>query len=520
MNSRALYNPLNGRLTMMRSKSNYSYEDAKPQKDSNYWSATENNSTNAWNVNFSNGNVNNNNKNNSYVVRPVTAHDGLYYSFDRLPEGASCDESFLKFFETVHIAYLDCLRRKMSSSQALEYMQEAWIDLPYLAWELWSGTYTPSTSTCFLVRYPKLREVFAANFRDRIVHHWICIRMEPLFEERFVSQGDVSFNCRKGFGTDRCVKHCADGMKEVSDGFKKPAWIFKGDISGFFMSINKKLLWYLLSRFITRWRKRYEREGWNRIGMDILDRLRMSEMPEMYWDILIRTVEVVVMHHPENDCVLNSPVSMWNGLAPNKSLFGRGEETGEPIGNLTTQLFANFYMSFFDSFVLFLFRQKKHSYERFVDDWDNKCDDKEFLLQAIPKMEAFLLDKMKLKMHKAKRYIQPVTHGISLVGAYIKPGRIYLSNRTLARFMERAVGFRRLIETKEELSTLDCKRIEQVINSYLGFCKDRHTYRKRKEIIGAIGNAFYRYFYVRGHYKSIRVRTKYKEIEFPFELAA
>ena len=502
MTGRVLHNPLNGRFTVMDFTARRSYEDAKPQKDSNYWSVTENNSNNAWNVNFNNGNVNNNNKYNSNVVRPVAACGGLYSAF----------------YDSVVDAYKDCLRGKMASTQAVEYMQIAYVDLPCLAWELWTGIYRPTTSTCFLVKYPKLREVFAANFRDRIVHHWVCLRLEPLFEERFIMQGNVSFNCRKGFGTDKCVKHCADGLKYVSDGYTKPAWVFKGDLTGFFMSIDKNLLWYLLERFINRWQKRYEREGWQRITWDILDRLGMDAMPEMYWDILLRTVNVIVMHHPERDCVINSPVSLWGGLAPNKSLFGCGDEKGEPIGNLTTQLFANFLMSFFDMFVLYLFRRMKFSYERFVDDWCNVCDDYDFLLEAIPKMDAFLRDKLKLEMHKDKRYLQPVTHGLSFVGTYIKPNRLYLSNRTLARFEERAVGFSRLIESKDELTILDCKRIEQVINSYLGFCKGKQTYTVRKGILDGMGAGLFRYFYIRGHYESIRARRKYREIVLPYDI--
>ena len=519
MMSRVLHNPLNGRFTIVglrpqsgrdacrcriaESGTDDSYEGAISQKDSNYWSVTENNSNNAWNVNFSNGNVNNNNKYNGNVVRPVVAFDELYNVF----------------YQSVVEAYRDCLCGKMSSPQAVEYMQIAWADLPCLAWELWTGTYKPTTSTCFLVKYPKLREVFAANFRDRIVHHWICLRLEPLFEERFISQGNVSFNCRKGYGTQKCVEHCAEGMKRVSENYQKPAWVFKGDLVGFFMSIDKALLWYLLERFINRWRKRYEREGWKRIDFDILHRLELGAMPEMYWDILLRVTRITVMHHPEENCVLNSPASLWAGLAPNKSLFGCDKGKGEPIGNLTTQLFANFLMSFFDQYVMFIFRNTNFSYERFVDDWVNQCDDEDFLLRAIPKMEAFL-KKLRLEMHKHKRYLQPVSHGIAFVGCYIKPNRVYLSNRTLARFEERAVGFAKVIDGKDELTILDCKRIEQVINSYLGFCKGKKTYKKRKKILGMMGENFFKYFYIRGHYESIRAKERYREIVLPYQKAA
>ena len=471
MTSRVLHNPLNGRLTMAGFTPRHSYEDAKPQKDSNYWSVTENNSNNAWNVNFGNGNVNNNNnKNNANVVRPVAAYDGL-------PED---------FILSVREAYEDCLRNKMSSQQALEYMSIADEDLPRLAWELWTGSYRPSTSTCFIVRYPKLREVFAANFRDRIVHHWICLRLNPLFEQRFISQGNVSYNCRKGFGSDAAVTSCAEGMRLVSSNYHRQAWIFKGDLQGFFMSIDKNLLWYLLERFINR---RYHGD---------------------YKDVLLHATWITVMHHPEDDCVLNSPLVLWRDLSANKSLFTCDKSKGEPIGNLTTQLFANFLLSFFDQFVIRRFNGRNFSYQRFVDDWVIICYDKRFLLDSVPLMETFLRDKLKLTMHKNKRYFQPVSHGLSFVGAYIKPGRTYLSSRTLARMQERAVGFREVITEKADIGLLDCLRIEQVMNSYLGFCRCHQTFGFRKTAIEHMGRDLYRRFYVRGHYETIRTKRQYR----------
>lgn len=126
----------------------------------------------------------------------------------------------------------------------------------------------------------------------------------------------------------------------------------------------------------------------------------------------------------------------------------------------------------------------------------------------------------RLEMHQHKRYLQPVSHGLAFVGSYIKPKRVYLSNRTLARFEERAVGFSRIIYGDAELTVMDCKRIEQVINSYLGFCKGKKTYGKRKKILGMMGKNFFKYFYIKGHYESIRAKAKYREIVLPYQIAA
>ena len=181
---------LNGRHTFERKEiTPASYEDAMPQQSANYWASTENSRNNAWNVNSNDGNTNGNNKYNSQSVRAAVAYGG-----------------FKEAIKAVYEAYLDCKRGKMSSPYTIAYIEIAVDDLPRLAYEIYTAIYKPTVSICFLVKYPKLREVFAADFRDRIVHHWIIIRLEPLFERRFQQMGNISFNCRKGFGTLAAVK--------------------------------------------------------------------------------------------------------------------------------------------------------------------------------------------------------------------------------------------------------------------------------------------------------------------------
>ena len=479
---------MNGHLTADTTV--LSYEVAKMQSGSNHWSSSENNRNNGRNVNFSNGNTNNNNKYNSNVVRPVAAF------LDYPPND---------FISSVWEAYNDCLCGKMRSDGAIEYMQIAATDIPCLAYELWVRTYQPGTSTCFLVRYPKWREVFAAGFRDRIVHHWICLRLNPLFEERFISQGDVSFNCRKGLGTDKAVEHVANIMDKISDHYHRPAWVFKGDLVGFFMSIDKDLLWEKLYGFTLRWRRIQEKEGWKRI----YDKGIVGMMPNMYWDILIRTTKTIVMHHPEKDCILNTKPHLWKNMDTNKSLFT--SPTGEPIGNLTTQLFANFLMSFFVEYIQNLYRGRNWGMAQFVDDFTIVCDDLDFLTASIPQIESFLKQELCQTMHHDKRYLQPVSHGVLFVGTFIKPGRFYLSNRTLARMKEKCTGFGKAL-SDGQMSAYDLLHIEQVINSYLGFCRRRKTYKFRREFLALLGLSFWNYFYIKGHYDSIRTKKKYQPI--------
>ena len=440
-----------------------------PQQSANYWASTENSRNNAWNVNSNDGNTNGNNKYNSQSVRAAVAYGG-----------------FKEAIKAVYEAYLDCKRGKMSSPYTIAYIEIAVDDLPRLAYEIYTAIYKPTVSICFLVKYPKLREVFAADFRDRIVHHWIIIRLEPLFERRFQQMGNISFNCRKGFGTLAAVKAAEKGMREVSCNYTHQAWVFKGDLVSFFMSIRRNLLWYLLERFI---RRHYD-------GGDK--------------EILLRTVKTIIFHHPEDDCIINGDPKEWQKLPKNKSMFTIDRNLGGPIGNHTTQQFANFYLSIlFDTWLLFLMRGADFRIIRFVDDFLIICDDKNKILQVIPKLVA-VTSIYGIHIHNDKKYLQPVNHGVLFVGGYIKPRRTYVSSRTIGRFQERVFGFRKQLDENKNLTYYDLERIEQVINSYLGFCIHHQSYQIRKENIINLGDNFWKYFYVKGHYESIRIRPDYR----------
>ena len=454
-----------------------SYEDAMSQKltAGNHWSSTENNSNNAWNVNFNSGNTNNNNKNNSNVVRPSVAHES---------------DDWIELRRTIQIAFEDCCKGKASSPQAQEYIRYADEDLDVLTDELYNRTYHPGTSTCFLVKYPKWREVFAAAFRDRIIHHWIALRLEPLFERRCMKQNNVTHNCRKGFGTRTAVDAVYKGIKRVTYNYQKEAFIFRGDLVGFFMTIPKRRM---CDKLLTFTKNKYFKKD---------------------KDLLMWLVEIVVMHHPEKDCVFNSIPANWKHLPAKKSLFRCEPGRGAPIGNLTTQLFANFYMTEFDLWVQEVMKMSgcRWSYNRFVDDFVLICDSKKVLMKVVDLM-AIKLSQMGLFLHRDKRYIQPASHGVMFVGTYIHNGRIYLSNRTLARFQEKVYGYNLYLQKPErEVTIAELEQIRATVNSYLGFCKGRHTYRMRRDILWDFAHNHQKYFYHDRHWTKIKLKRKYRPI--------
>lgn len=413
---------------------------------SGHWSSSEYNQNNAWNVNFNNGNINNNNKYNNNVVRPCAA----------LEEKRK--EAWIE-------AYDDCCRNKKSSDSCIRYRLNYEYDLFQLAHEVETGTYHPSTSICFCVTRPKLREVFAANFRDRIVHHWLMMKLNPLFEQRFVEQGNVSFNCRKGFGTQAAVEQVKQDIFTVSSGYTKPAFVGHFDIVGFFMSIKKNILIRFLKEFV------YEHYK----GDDI--------------DLVFRTLCIVVQHNPSKDCEVHGKTELFKDLPKNKSLFYVDANSGLPIGNLTSQILANFYLSYFDEVMINWCSERGGKYVRFVDDFVVILPVMKDVFNSFIFARSYLRDNLGITLHDDKKYIQHYSKGLKFVGYVVKYGRIYLSNRTFGHFADRLYKVDRICRSLYESDICYMSDIAelnhqlQALNSYIGFSAHTNNYGMRLKML-------------------------------------
>lgn len=410
---------------------------------SNNWSSTENsNQNNSWNVNFNNGNINNNNKYNDNNCRALV------------------EFSEQELVDWVH-AYEDCCRNKMTTKQCTEYRMIAEEDLFILASQVKLRCYSPLRSVTFLVTKPKLREIFAAHFRDRIVQHWIIMKLNPLIEEKFHQQGDVSYNCRKGFGTLKAVQDLENGIVKVTEGYSKEAVIGKYDFKSFFMTINIDILWSKLEKFV---REKY-------YGDDIED--------------ILYALKITIYHRPQDNCVRRG-VDLWDELDPAKSLFNIFDAHGMPIGNITSQILANFYMSFFDEEVLKYCREHNGYYIRFVDDFIIILPSARELHEIELHLREWLPSELEVEIHKNKVYIQPARHGVKFIGSVLRPGRMYLANRTYGGFdtalkqAEKVCG--RVDKSNAENYVRSIYHIYTTINSYLGFTRHNKSYNKKREL--------------------------------------
>lgn len=375
--------------------------------------------------------------------------------------------------EDVLNAYFECRRNKRNTCNALAFERDYMGNCTRLWHELTDGTYQIGRSIAFLVTRPKLREVFAADFRDRIVHHLIMSRLEPLFEADFI---DDCYNCRKGKGTLYGFNRLHENIKRCSENYTRDCYILKGDMQGFFMSIHKPTLWKMLESFI---RERYK-------GKDIGQLLWLTKM--------------VALHRPERNCIVKGDRSMWARLPTNKSLFTCGDDYGLPIGNLTSQMFANFYLSSFDHRM----SERFPCYGRYVDDFYIVHRDKKALLAVLPMIRRELTG-LHVVLHPRKIYLQHYSKGVKFIGAVSKMGRRYVGKRTVENMMQ-AIREMNLIKSKET----DVKRFVGRLNSYLGFLKHYHSYGIKRRLMREVDCEWWKYCYISGRYEKITLKSTYK----------
>ena len=370
-------------------------------------------------------------------------------------------------------AYYDCRRSKRRTASAIVYEMNYESNLIALRDRINTRTYQPGKSICFVVTRPRYREVFAASFEDRIVHHYIALRLEPLFELVFSPR---TFNCRKGKGQLYGVKMLAADIKESSNNYTTDCYIMKLDLQGFFMSIDKSMLARMIDKFIVKYYK----------GNDI--------------DDLRYLCQVVVLHCPEKNCERHSPREMWGHLPANKSLFTNGEGKGVAIGNLFAQLFANFLLNELDLYIEEL-GIKYHG--RYVDDFYCIHKDKQVLLSAVPKIRAKLAE-LGLSLNPKKFYFQHYTKGVEFTGAVVKPYRTYCCNRVLTNFI---AAVRKLNRSKniDDVTHAVCS-----INSYLGLLRQSNEYAQRLKILKMIEPRAYKWIYIKGHYEVLCIKNQYK----------
>jgi retron-type reverse transcriptase len=310
-------------------------------------------------------------------------------------------------FENLYHAYLTAGKGKRYRWEILTFKQNLEENLIVLQNDLIWNTYQPQPYRQFYVYEPKNRLISAPSFRDRIVHHALVQVLEPIFENRFVSE---TFACRRGKGTHAAMRHVAWCTQAV-----KRAWgsyyVLKCDVSKFFPSIDHEILKTVIHRHI-----------------------RDKKVMRLI-DVLIRSYESVEQ--------------------------GR---KGIPIGALPSQLFANVYLNPLDHYLKEACGVR--CYARYMDDFVIIHRDKHYLRELLGKIENYLHNHLKLNLNP-KTGIFPGKNGIDFCGYRIWPTHIKPRKSTIKRAKKRLHKMARMYRTNPEI----LEHAKASIMSFLGYMK-------------------------------------------------
>jgi len=350
-----------------------------------------------------------------------------------MPETIFTTENLIK-------AYLDCRKSKRQTTNALKYELDLENNLDTLRNQLASRTYEPSRSIRFIVTVPKPREIFAADFSDRVVHHVLINEIENLWEKDIFIVN--SYACRKEKG-----HHF--GVKRVFIFAKNYQYFGQFDIANFFSNIDKSVLFKLIKDVVVKQKK-----------------------PDWWKNDILWLVRAIIFNDPTVNYLYKGNPGLVNLLPKGKSLLDQDKGTGLPIGNLTSQFFANVYLNELDHYVTE--NLKIPAYGRYVDDFLVFCNNKREIIKARNRIQIFLVERLKLILHPKKQQIQLTCHGIPFVGYFIKPWGITIRRNVVRTAKNKIYRFNKSGEVRKAVVSL---------NSYFGHFGKAKSAHLRKHLI-------------------------------------
>jgi len=349
-------------------------------------------------------------------------------------------------FEKIYKAYLDCRKTKRKTINALKFEYNLERDIHQLKKELKTRTYKPGRSICFVVKEPSPREIFAANFRDRVVHHILIREIEKIGERILIFD---TFSCRKNKGTHLAVERLKSFIKKVTENFSKTAFYLKLDISGFFMAINYDILFKIFKEVILKQRK-----------------------PQKWKEDILWLAKIIIFYKPTENYIRKSQQALFDLIPKRKSLFGADINKGLPIGNYSSQFFANLYLNKLDQFIKREIKCKY--YVRYVDDFILLSENQKFLNGIENKINNFLKRELDLELNFKKTKFLPLNRGIEFLGYFIKPECVLAKRNVVSRLRNKLYNIK--------ICQIEPKNILATINSYYGHFGHAFTYNLRKSI--------------------------------------
>ncbi len=312
--------------------------------------------------------------------------------------------------ENLCLAWEEFIVGKKKKQDVVNFAHNLMDNIVELHEALVNRSYRHGSYESFYINDPKRRHIHKASVRDRLLHHAVYRILYPFFDRTFIPD---SFSCRNDKGIHKAINRFRTLDYRVSKNHQRTCWVLKCDIRKFFGSIDHAILFSILKQHIQ--------------DKDIL-------------------------------CLLENIIESFNTEGK--------KGVGLPLGNLTSQLFANVYMNKFDQWVKH--HLKSHYYVRYADDFVFLSRDKFRLEEAVPKIQAFLQMHLKLSLHPDKLFISTIASGVDFLGWVHFPSHRVLRNKTKQRMIRR----------------IQSSVSEESLMSYLGLMSHGNTIQLREQVIG------------------------------------
>ena len=327
-------------------------------------------------------------------------------------------------------AYHRCRRRKRYKTGAVEFEFDWEGNLLQLQRELVEGTWRPGPYHHFQIVDPKPRRISAAPFRDRVVHHAVVNVLEPLFERRFIHD---SYACRRGRGAHRALERAQHFLR-------RHPWYLKTDIVRFFPNVDHAVLLTLLERHI-----------------------RDSQF--------LALIRLIIA---SGEGILESEAT--SPYFPGDDLLAALRPRGLPIGNLTSQFFANVLLDPIDHFLKEELRIP--GYVRYADDLLLFAESKS-RLREVQQLLIRRLAESRLRLHPHKTQVHPTAQGVTFLGFRLFPNSRRLSQAGIQRFVRR----RRQMQRAFAEGRLGAAEVRQSLRSWLAHLRGANSLGIRRQLL-------------------------------------
>jgi retron-type reverse transcriptase len=333
----------------------------------------------------------------------------------------------LTTYENIFLAYTNARKHKTLKPYVIEFEKDLELNLLALQLELQLKSYYPRPLETFIIRDPKTRKISKSHFRDRIIHHALCNIIEPIFDKTFIYD---SYANRRGKGTLNAIKRYEYFKRKISKNYKRRIYVFKADIKQYFETVNHKILLNII-------RKRIRDKN-------------------VLW-----LINLILENHKTET-----------------------RNKGMPLGNLTSQFFANVYLNELDHYVKETLQVKY--YIRYVDDFVILSGSQKQLRCYREKINIFLKESLDVELHPEKTKIIQMHRGVGFLGLRIFNHHRLLKKSNIRKFKNKLSNLCKQYDRKE----IDYDEIYDAIEGWVAYSKTANCNNLRDTILKPIESKF------------------------------